>query len=44
MIIISNSSKRKISSRLIDLKYFGFNKNHFIEAMTSGEMIWQELI
>ena len=25
------------------LKYLGFDKNHFIEVMTSGEMIWQEL-
>ena len=42
LIIISNSSKRKISS--IDrLKSLGFDKNHFIEVMTSGEMIWQEL-
>ncbi len=42
IIIISNSSKRKISS--IDrLKDLGFNKNDFIEIMTSGEMIWQEL-
>ena len=42
LIIISNSSKRKISS--IDrLKSLGFDINHFIEVMTSGEMIWQEL-
>ncbi len=42
IIIISNSSKRKISS--IDrLKDLGFNKNDFIEIMTSGEMIWREL-
>ncbi len=42
LIIISNSSKRKISS--IDrLKNLGFNKNDFIEILTSGEMIWQEL-
>ena len=42
LIIISNSSKRKFSS--IDrLKKLGFDKNHFIEVMTSGEMIWQEL-
>ena len=42
LIIISNSSKRKMSS--IDrLKELGFDKNNFIEVMTSGEMIWQEL-
>ncbi len=43
LIIISNSSKRKISS-VNRLKYLGFNKNNFIEIMTSGEMIWQELL
>ena len=42
LIIISNSSKRKMSS-IHKLKSLGFNKNHFIEVMTSGEMIWQEL-
>ena len=42
LIIISNSSKRKISS-VNRLKDLGFNKNDFIEIMTSGEMIWQEL-
>ena len=42
LIIISNSSKRKISS-VHRLKSLGFNKNHFIEVMTSGEMVWQEL-
>ena len=42
LIIISNSSKRKMSS-INRLKILGFNKNHFIEIMTSGEMIWQEL-
>ena len=42
LIIISNSSKRKISS-INKLKNLGFDKNHFIEVMTSGEMIWQEL-
>ena len=42
LIIISNSSKRKLSSTC-RLKSLGFNKNHFIEVMTSGEMIWQEL-
>jgi HAD superfamily hydrolase (TIGR01459 family) len=25
------------------LKSLGFDKNHFIEVMTSGEMIWQEI-
>ncbi len=42
LIIISNSSKRKISS-VKKLKILGFDKQHFIEVMTSGEMIWQEL-
>jgi HAD superfamily hydrolase (TIGR01459 family) len=42
LIIISNSSKRKISS-INRLKDFGFDKKDFIEIMTSGEMIWQEL-
>ena len=42
LVIISNSSKRKISS-INRLKDLGFNKNNFIEIMTSGEMIWQEL-
>ena len=42
LIIISNSSKRRISS-ISRLKDLGFNKNNFIEVMTSGEMIWQEL-
>ena len=42
LIIISNSSKRKNSS-IGKLKSFGFDKNHFIEVMTSGEMIWQEI-
>jgi len=42
LIIISNSSRRKIIS-INRLKDLGFNKNHFIEVMTSGEMIWQEL-
>ena len=43
LVIISNSSKRKISS-VNRLKDLGFNKNDFIEIMTSGEMIWQELL
>ena len=42
LIIISNSSKRKISS-INSLKKLGFNKKNFAEVMTSGEMIWQEL-
>ena len=42
LIIISNSSKRRISS-INSLKDLGFDKNNFIEVMTSGEMIWQEL-
>ena len=42
LIIISNSSKRKTSS-IRRLKSLGFDKNHFIEVMTSGEMIWQEI-
>ena len=42
LIIISNSSKRRISS-INRLKDLGFDKNNFIEVMTSGEMIWQLL-
>ena len=42
LIIISNSSKRKNSS-ISRLKSLGFDKNHFIEVMTSGEMVWQEI-
>ena len=42
LIIISNSSKRKISS-INKLNSLGFKKDHFIEVMTSGEMIWQEI-
>ena len=43
LMIISNSSKRKINT--IDrLNNLGFDKNNFIEVMTSGEMIWQELL
>ena len=42
LIIISNSSKRKKSS-INRLKSLGFDKKHFLEVMTSGEMIWQEL-
>ena len=42
IIIISNSSKRKEASvkRLAEL---GFDPKHFLELMTSGEMIWQSL-
>ena len=42
LLIISNSSKRKksICNRLSKL---GFNKDNFIEVMTSGEMIWKSL-
>ncbi len=42
LIIISNSSKRKEASvrRLAEL---GFDPKHFLELMTSGEMIWQSL-
>ena len=43
LIIISNSSKRKNSS-INKLESLGFDKNHFIEIMTSGEMIWKEMI
>ena len=42
LIIISNSSKRKMSS-IDKLNSLGFDKNHFIEVMTSGEMIWKEI-
>ena len=42
LIIISNSSKRQMSS-IKRLKSLGFDKDNFIEVMTSGEMIWQEI-
>ena len=42
LIIISNSSKRKQSS-MNRLNSLGFDKNYFLEVMTSGEMIWQAL-
>ena len=42
LTIISNSSKRKIST-INSLKHLRFDKNNFIEVMTSGEMIWCEL-
>ena len=42
LIIVSNSSKKK-QETISRLKPLGYNKNYFIEVMTSGEMIWQEL-
>ena len=42
IIIISNSSKRKNSS-INRLPILGFDKNMFIEVVTSGEMIWQKI-
>ena len=42
LFIISNSSKRKVSS-IVKLRSLGFDKNHFVEVMTSGEMVWQEI-
>ena len=42
LIIISNSSKRNTAT-VDKLKSLGFDKSHFIEVMTSGEMIWQKL-
>ena len=42
IIIISNSSKRKISS-INSLPDLGFEKDMFDEVLTSGEMIWQQL-
>ena len=39
LFIISNSSKRKKSSE-DRLPKLGFNKNSFINVLTSGEMIW----
>lgn len=42
LIIISNSSKRK-KTTVNRLPKLGFNKSDFIEVMTSGEMIWEEL-
>ena len=43
LIIISNSSKKKesTSKRLPSL---GFNQNQFAEIMTSGEMVWKNLV
>ena len=42
LFIISNSSKRKISSEE-KLPKLGFKKESFINILTSGEMIWQTL-
>ena len=42
LFIISNSSKRKKSSE-DRLPKLGFNKNSFINVLTSGEMIWNTL-
>ena len=42
LIIISNSSKRK-NNTISKLDKLGFNKDDFIEVMTSGEMMWQSL-
>ncbi len=42
IFIISNSSKRKKSSE-DRLSLLGFNKNSFINVITSGEMIWNTI-
>ena len=42
IIIISNSSKRKLSS-IKRLPNLGFNQNMFDELITSGEMVWQQI-
>ncbi len=42
IIIISNSSKRKETS-IKKLPKLGFDPKHFMEVITSGEMIWQSL-
>ncbi len=42
LFIISNSSKRKKSSEE-KIPYLGFNKNSFINIVTSGEMIWNKI-
>ena len=42
IIIISNSSKRK-ESTVNKLPKLGFDPKHFMEVITSGEMIWQSL-
>ena len=43
LIIISNSSKKRKSTSK-NLTSLGFNQNQFIEIMTSGEMVWKNLI
>ena len=43
IIIISNSSKKK-ESTCKRLPSLGFYQNQFVEIMTSGEMVWQNLI
>ena len=42
IIIISNSSKRK-ETTIKRLPKLGFDPKHFMEVITSGEMIWQSL-
>ena len=42
IIIISNSSKRK-EHTIKKLPNLGFDSKHFMEVITSGEMIWQSL-
>jgi len=42
LIVISNSSKRK-NTTIKRLPKLGFNKSDFVEVLTSGEMIWQNL-
>ena len=43
LIIISNSSKRK-NTTIDRLPKLGFDKNNFVEVLTSGEMVWQRLL
>ena len=43
LIIISNSSKKKQSTSK-NLPSLGFNQNQFAEIMTSGEMVWKNLV
>ena len=42
IIIISNSSKRK-ETTIKKLPNLGFDPKHFMDVITSGEMIWQSL-
>ena len=42
IIIISNSSKRK-ETTIKRLPSLGFDPKHFMEVVTSGEMIWQSM-